>query len=192
MAPAARMTDTGGMELREREPSLALLADCAAEARRGDGRLVILGGEAGVCKTARLERFQRELRDARWSWGACDGLFTPRPLGPLYDLPGPAARGHRAGPGVCEPRRPADDGGPPRGGDRGGAARPVHRRDAERAGRDQRRTGHRGRISLLPGPGLGRADGAGAADRPGPGPARRRGKGLLQLLLAAVSPAAVR
>ena len=24
--------------------------------------------------------------DARWSWGACDGLFTPRPLGPLLDL----------------------------------------------------------------------------------------------------------
>jgi DNA-binding CsgD family transcriptional regulator len=74
------------MELLEREPSLALLADCAAEARRGDGRLVVLGGEAGVGKTALLERFQRELRDARWSWGACDGLFTPRPLGPLYDL----------------------------------------------------------------------------------------------------------
>jgi DNA-binding CsgD family transcriptional regulator/tetratricopeptide (TPR) repeat protein len=86
MAQAARMTDTGGMELLEREPSLALLADCAAEARRGDGRLVVLGGEAGVGKTALLERFQRELRDARWSWGACDGLFTPRPLGPLYDL----------------------------------------------------------------------------------------------------------
>lgn len=86
MAQAGRMTDTGGMELLEREPSLALLADCAAEARRGDGRLVVLGGEAGVGKTALLERFQRELRDARWSWGACDGLFTPRPLGPLYDL----------------------------------------------------------------------------------------------------------
>ena len=51
------MTDTGGMELLEREPSLALLADCAAEARRGDGRLVVLGGEAGVGKTALLERF---------------------------------------------------------------------------------------------------------------------------------------
>jgi NADPH:quinone reductase-like Zn-dependent oxidoreductase len=62
MAQAARMTDTGGMELLEREPSLALLADCAAEARRGDGRLVVLGGEAGVGKTALLERFQRELR----------------------------------------------------------------------------------------------------------------------------------
>jgi len=74
------------MELLERESSLALLAGCAAEARQGDGRLVVVGGEAGVGKTALLERFQRELPDARWSWGACDGLFTPRPLGPLYDL----------------------------------------------------------------------------------------------------------
>jgi predicted ATPase len=24
--------------------------------------------------------------DAHWSWGACDGLFTPRPLGSLFDL----------------------------------------------------------------------------------------------------------
>ena len=30
----------------------------------------------------------RDLPDARWSWGACDGLFTPRPLGPLFDLAG--------------------------------------------------------------------------------------------------------
>src|SRR5581483_583315 len=21
-----------------------------------------------------------------WSWGSCEGLFTPRPLGPLFDL----------------------------------------------------------------------------------------------------------
>jgi DNA-binding CsgD family transcriptional regulator len=74
------------MELLERESSLALLAGYADEARHGEGRLVVVGGEAGVGKTALLERFQRELRDARWSWGACDGLFTPRPLGPLYDL----------------------------------------------------------------------------------------------------------
>jgi len=74
------------MELLERESSLALLADYAAEAKGGDGRLVVVGGEAGIGKTALLERFQRNLRDARWSWGACDGLFTPRPLGPLYDL----------------------------------------------------------------------------------------------------------
>jgi hypothetical protein len=29
-----------------------------------------------------------DLPDARWAWGACDGLFTPRPLGPLFDLAG--------------------------------------------------------------------------------------------------------
>jgi predicted ATPase len=86
MAHAALMTDTGGMDLLEREPSLALLAGYAAEAKQGDGRLVVLGGEAGVGKTALLERFQRNLPGARWFWGACDGLFTPRPLGPLYDL----------------------------------------------------------------------------------------------------------
>src|SRR5690348_13502711 len=103
MARAARMTDTGGMELLEREPSLALLADCAAEARRGEGRLVVLGGEAGVGKTALLERFQHELRDARWSWGACDGLFTPRPLGPLYDLADQLAASCRS----CAPAGPA-------------------------------------------------------------------------------------
>ena len=86
MAHAAMMTDTVGMELLEREASLAVLAGYATEARHGDGRLVVLGGEAGVGKTALLEWFQRDLPDARWSWGACDGLFTPRPLGPLYDL----------------------------------------------------------------------------------------------------------
>jgi DNA-binding CsgD family transcriptional regulator/tetratricopeptide (TPR) repeat protein len=80
------MTDTEGMELLEREPALASLAGYAAEARRGDGRLILVGGEAGVGKTALVERFQRNLPEARWSWGACDGLFTPRPLGPLYDL----------------------------------------------------------------------------------------------------------
>jgi DNA-binding CsgD family transcriptional regulator/tetratricopeptide (TPR) repeat protein len=74
------------MELLEREPALASLAGYAAEARRGEGRLILVGGEAGVGKTALVERFQRNLPEARWSWGACDGLFTPRPLGPLYDL----------------------------------------------------------------------------------------------------------
>jgi predicted ATPase len=71
------------MELLEREPSLALLAGYAAEARRGEGRLVVVGGEAGVGKTALLERFERELPDARWFWGACDGLFTPPARAPL-------------------------------------------------------------------------------------------------------------
>ena len=33
-----------------------------------------------------MEQLHNDLPDARWSWGTCDGLFTPRPLGPLLDL----------------------------------------------------------------------------------------------------------
>jgi DNA-binding SARP family transcriptional activator/tetratricopeptide (TPR) repeat protein len=72
--------------LLEREPSLALLNEYAAQATGGEGRLVLLGGEAGVGKSALVERLRRDLPGARWSWGICDGLFTPRPLGPLFDL----------------------------------------------------------------------------------------------------------
>ena len=74
------------MQLLEREPSLALLAGYADEARHGEGRLVLVAGEAGVGKSALVEQLQRDVPDAHWSWGACDGLFTPRPLGPLFDL----------------------------------------------------------------------------------------------------------
>jgi DNA-binding CsgD family transcriptional regulator/tetratricopeptide (TPR) repeat protein len=76
------------MQLLERESSLASLAGYAQEARRGEGRLVLLAGEAGVGKSALVEQLERDLPDARWSWGACDGLSTPRPLGPLFDLAG--------------------------------------------------------------------------------------------------------
>ena len=78
--------DTVIMKLLEREPSLASLAGYAREARHGEGRLVLVAGEAGVGKSALVEQLQNDLADARWSWGACDGLFTPRPLGPLFDL----------------------------------------------------------------------------------------------------------
>ncbi|HEY2795191.1 MAG TPA: AAA family ATPase, partial [Micromonosporaceae bacterium] len=74
------------MMLLEREPVLASLHQYAQEAGRGEGRLVLIAGEAGVGKSVLVERFQRELPDARWSWGACDGLSTPRPLAPLFDL----------------------------------------------------------------------------------------------------------
>ncbi len=72
--------------LLERESSLTLLTEYAAQAAGGEGRLVLLGGEAGVGKSALVERLHRDLPDARWSWSMCDGLFTPRPLGPLFDL----------------------------------------------------------------------------------------------------------
>jgi DNA-binding CsgD family transcriptional regulator/tetratricopeptide (TPR) repeat protein len=74
--------------LLERDTQLASLAEYAGEARQGDGRLVLIGGEAGVGKSALVEQLERGLPEATWYWGACDGLFTPRPLGPLFDIAG--------------------------------------------------------------------------------------------------------
>jgi len=72
--------------LLERELQLATLDEYVADARRGEGRLVLVSGEAGVGKSALVEELERRHLDLRWAWGACDGLFTPRPLGPLLDL----------------------------------------------------------------------------------------------------------
>jgi DNA-binding CsgD family transcriptional regulator len=72
--------------LLEREAQLAALASYAREARKAQGRLVLVAGEAGVGKSALVEELQRDLPEAAWFWGACDGLFTPRPLGPLFDI----------------------------------------------------------------------------------------------------------
>ncbi len=74
------------MELLERASFLQTLGEYAADARGGDGRLVLVSGESGMGKTALLEAFQRQTSRDRWLWGACDGLLTPRPLGPLFDI----------------------------------------------------------------------------------------------------------
>ena len=80
-------TDLGwAMELLERASFLQTLADYGAEATKGDGRLVLVSGESGIGKTALLEEFERRMKGARWLWGACDGMLTPRPLGPLFDI----------------------------------------------------------------------------------------------------------
>ncbi len=76
------------MGLLEREEPLASLAACADEARRGQGRLVLVSGEAGVGKSALVERFTAGLTGTRCYLGACDGLFTPRPLGAFLDIAG--------------------------------------------------------------------------------------------------------
>ncbi|HEV2901869.1 MAG TPA: AAA family ATPase, partial [Gaiellaceae bacterium] len=79
--------------LLERDANLAALGEHLAAARAGDGRLVLVGGEAGVGKTALVRRFAEDT-DARVLWAACDGLFTPQPLAPLNDL-GVSADGPR-------------------------------------------------------------------------------------------------
>ena len=72
--------------LLERDSQLTSLRQYATEAAQGTGRLVLLTGEAGVGKTTLLGALRRASTDVRWSWSACDGLFVPPPLGPLYEL----------------------------------------------------------------------------------------------------------
>jgi DNA-binding CsgD family transcriptional regulator/tetratricopeptide (TPR) repeat protein len=72
--------------LLERKAALDTLAEIAGHARGGDGQLVLVEGEAGVGKSALLEQFTHDLPGSRLLSGACDGMFTPRPLGPLFDI----------------------------------------------------------------------------------------------------------
>jgi DNA-binding CsgD family transcriptional regulator/tetratricopeptide (TPR) repeat protein len=74
------------VQLLEREGLLESLTEYADAARVGESRLVLVAGEAGVGKTSLIEALRARATDARWLWGACDGAFTPMPLGPLFDV----------------------------------------------------------------------------------------------------------
>lgn len=64
-----------------------MLKDWLGDAIGGHGRLIFIGGEAGVGKTALVSRFCDLARGrARVLRGVCDALSTPRPLGPLLDI----------------------------------------------------------------------------------------------------------
>src|SRR5580704_8952970 len=106
LALGATVMDTEDVPLLEREAQLASLGEYAGEARDGDGRMVLVAGEAGVGKTALVEQVQRNLPAASWYWGACDGLFTPRPLGPLFDI---AAKLGGELLGLCRADAPRED-----------------------------------------------------------------------------------
>ena len=75
-------------ELLERSSALdALMYELEAVSTSGSGRVVVVAGEAGIGKTALLRAFRSlHATQPRFLWGACDPLFTPRPLGPLSDI----------------------------------------------------------------------------------------------------------
>ena len=73
--------------LLERDAVLSQLHAALDRVRSsGTGEVVIVSGEAGVGKTSVLDAFVDRLPDDDVLWGACDGLRTPRPLGPLLDI----------------------------------------------------------------------------------------------------------
>jgi predicted ATPase len=75
------------MHLYERERPLEALRAGLAQAARREGRVVLVAGEAGIGKTSLVASFLNELPlGADVMVGACEALFTPRPLGPLRDI----------------------------------------------------------------------------------------------------------
>ena len=54
------------MRLIERESQLAALHEYAREASQGQGRLVLVSGEAGVGKSVLLDEFARYRQPTRW------------------------------------------------------------------------------------------------------------------------------
>src|SRR5215204_2992277 len=73
-------------QVLERTRQLAELAARLDTVRAGGGRAVLVTGEAGIGKTTLLRAFRAGAGDVRFLRGACDPLFTPRPLGAIHDV----------------------------------------------------------------------------------------------------------
>ena len=74
-------------KLLERDAELSSLEGCLSSAADGEGRLVVISGEAGVGKTALARQLcASQSGSARVLWAQCDPLQTPRALGPVLDI----------------------------------------------------------------------------------------------------------
>lgn len=75
------------MPLIERDGLLATLQQHFENIGDGEGHCILVSGEPGVGKTALVKAFCKQQSDSCSIYqGACDDLFTPRPLAPLYDV----------------------------------------------------------------------------------------------------------
>jgi DNA-binding CsgD family transcriptional regulator/tetratricopeptide (TPR) repeat protein len=83
---AAPIPRASRMNLFERDSLLESLEALLREAADGAGRVVLLGGEAGIGKTSLATALRDRRGGAGLWWGACDALQTPHPLAPLHDI----------------------------------------------------------------------------------------------------------
>ena len=75
------------MELIERAGFLAELHFQFERIAAAEGHGVFVCGEAGIGKTSLVKAFGKGLKsEYNLYQGTCDALFTPRPLGPLFDI----------------------------------------------------------------------------------------------------------
>ena len=90
------------MALVARDPPLDGLRGALERARRGDGSIVLVSGEAGIGKISLVAEFAgRVAGRVRVLRGSCEDLLTPRVLGPFRDMARDLA-GLPAGPGPPE------------------------------------------------------------------------------------------
>jgi DNA-binding CsgD family transcriptional regulator len=74
-------------DLIERTTALASMVHAVAQAAAGEGRCIVVSGEAGIGKTRLIGALREQVgQPLRWLQAGCDALHTPRPLGPLVDL----------------------------------------------------------------------------------------------------------
>ena len=75
------------MELVERDNFLSMMQKTFDEVITGEGHCILISGEAGIGKTSLIRTFSKEKKEGyQIYFGACDALFTPRPLAPIYDI----------------------------------------------------------------------------------------------------------
>ncbi len=73
--------------LLERDAQLAQLREYMDQAIQSEGRLVLVGGSAGIGKSSLVRAFCRSVEDdVQVLIGTCDALATQNPLGPLFDI----------------------------------------------------------------------------------------------------------
>ncbi|MAI90392.1 AAA family ATPase [Ponticaulis sp.] len=76
--------------LVERESQLESLLSALEASRAGHGQIALVSGEAGIGKSTILSAFRvasiSAYPDIRWCLGNCEALFTPRTLGPIFDM----------------------------------------------------------------------------------------------------------
>lgn len=75
------------MELLEREGFMQSLQEAYRTVLSGEGHCVFVTGEAGIGKSSLIRNFlQKNETTTSPLMALCDSLFTPRPLGVVYDL----------------------------------------------------------------------------------------------------------
>ncbi|HEX5153224.1 MAG TPA: AAA family ATPase [Parafilimonas sp.] len=75
------------MNLFERDEYFQTLRNGFGKTLAGEGNSILILGEAGIGKSSLVRNFLEEVRGKGQVFMAlCDSLFTPRPLGVLYDL----------------------------------------------------------------------------------------------------------